>query len=177
MVVSQDGEVTAYQFYPAVMHSAARMTYNEVADILADENGEQAKKRPGIVPHLQHLNQVFRALLKARQERGAIDFETTETYIVCNALGKIEKIIPRTRNDAHRLIEECMLSANVCAADFLLRHKHPGTFRIHATPTEEKLNQLRTFLKQVGLNLAGGNKPSARDYAAVMGRLARMPLP
>ncbi|GAA0433729.1 hypothetical protein GCM10009094_42620 [Massilia aurea] len=175
MVVSQDGEVTAYQFYPAVMHSAARMTYNEVADILADENGEQAKKRPGIVPHLQHLNQVFRALLKARQERGAIDFETTETYIVCNALGKIEKIIPRTRNDAHRLIEECMLSANVCAADFLLRHKHPGTFRIHATPTEEKLNQLRTFLKQVGLNLAGGNKPSARDYAAVMQQIKERP--
>ncbi|MBB6132721.1 ribonuclease R [Massilia aurea] len=175
MVVSQDGEVTAYQFYPAVMHSAARMTYNEVADILADENGEQAKNRPGIVPHLQHLNQVFRALLKARQERGAIDFETTETYIVCNALGKIEKIIPRTRNDAHRLIEECMLSANVCAADFLLRHKHPGTFRIHATPTEEKLNQLRTFLKQVGLNLAGGNKPSARDYAAVMQQIKERP--
>lgn len=175
MVVSQDGEVTAYQFYPAVMHSAARMTYNEVADILADENGEQAQKRPGIVPHLQHLNQVFRALLKARQERGAIDFETTETYIVCNALGKIEKIIPRTRNDAHRLIEECMLSANVCAADFLLRHKHPGTFRIHATPTEEKLNQLRTFLKQVGLNLAGGNKPSARDYAAVMQQIKERP--
>jgi len=175
MVVSQDGEVTAYQFYPAVMHSAARMTYNEVADILADANGEQAQKRPGIVPHLQHLNQVFRALLKARQERGAIDFETTETYIVCNALGKIEKIIPRTRNDAHRLIEGCMLSANVCAADFLLRHKHPGTFRIHATPTEEKLNQLRTFLKQVGLNLAGGNKPSARDYAAVMQQIKERP--
>ena len=175
MVVSLDGEVTAYQFYPAVMHSAARMTYNEVADILADANGEQAQKRPGIVPHLQHLNQVFRALLKARQERGAIDFETTETYIVCNALGKIEKIIPRTRNDAHRLIEECMLSANVCAADFLLRHKHPGTFRIHATPTEEKLNQLRTFLKQVGLNLAGGNKPSARDYAAVMQQIKERP--
>ena len=175
MVVSQDGEVTAYQFYPAVMHSAARLTYNQVAEILEDANGEQAQERPGIVPHLQNLNQVFRALLKARHERGAIDFETTETYIVCNALGKIEKIIPRTRNDAHRLIEECMLSANVCAADFLLRHKHPGTFRVHATPTEEKLNQLRTFLKQVGLNLAGGNKPNARDYAAVMQQIKERP--
>src|SRR5690606_33542735 len=166
MVITEDGEVTAYQFYPAVMHSAARLTYNQVADILADTNGEEANARPGIVPHLQNLNQAFRALLKARQERGAIDFETTETYIVCNPLGKIEKIIPRTRNDAHRLIEECMLAANVCAADFLLRHNHPGTFRVHAVPTEEKLNQLRTFLKQVGLNLGGGNKPSARDYAA-----------
>ncbi|WP_312162006.1 ribonuclease R [Massilia timonae] len=175
MVVTEDGEVTAYQFYPAVMHSAARLTYNQVADILASTDGEEAQKRPAIVPHLLNLNQVFRALLKARQERGAIDFETTETYIVCNALGKIEKIIPRTRNDAHRLIEECMLAANVCAADFLLRHKHPGTFRVHAVPTEEKLNQLRTFLKQVGLNLGGGSKPTARDYAAVMQEIRERP--
>lgn len=175
MVVTADGDVTAYQFYPAVMHSAARLTYNQVADILADVDGEEAHKRPGIVPHLLNLNQAFRALLKARQQRGAIDFETTETYIVCNALGKIEKIIPRTRNDAHRLIEECMLAANVCAADFLLRHKHPGTFRVHAVPTEEKLNQLRTFLKQVGLNLGGGNKPTARDYAAVMQQIKERP--
>lgn len=175
MVITADGEVTAYQFYPAVMHSAARLTYNQVADILLDTDGEEAAKRPGIVPHLLNLNDAFRALLKARQERGAIDFETTETYIVCNPLGKIEKIIPRTRNDAHRLIEECMLAANVCAADFLLRHKHPGTFRVHAVPTEEKLNQLRTFLKQVGLNLGGGNKPTARDYAAVMREIRERP--
>ncbi|WP_179119121.1 ribonuclease R [Massilia sp. KIM] len=175
MVVSAEGEVKAYQFYPAVMHSAARLTYNEVAEILGNTSGPEAQRRPGIVPHLLNLNEVFRALLKARQERGAIDFETTETYIVCNPLGKIEKIIPRTRNDAHRLIEECMLAANVCAADFLIRHKHPGTFRIHAVPTEEKLNQLRTFLKQVGLNLGGGSKPSARDYAEVMQQIKERP--
>ncbi|MFC0254009.1 ribonuclease R [Massilia consociata] len=175
MVVSQDGEVKAYQFYPAVMHSAARLTYDEVAEILGNTNGPEAQRRPGIVPHLLNLNEVFRALLKARQERGAIDFETTETYIVCNAVGKIEKIIPRTRNDAHRLIEECMLAANVCAADLLIRHKHPGTFRIHAVPTEEKLNQLRTFLKLVGLNLGGGSKPTARDYAEVMQRIKERP--
>ena len=175
MVITEDGNVTAYQFYPAVMHSAARLTYNQVAEILGDTDGEEAHNRPGIVPHLLNLNDAFHALLKARQERGAIDFETTETYIVCNPLGKIEKIIPRTRNDAHRLIEECMLAANVCAADFLLRHKHPGTFRVHATPTEEKLNQLRTFLKLVGLNLGGGNKPTARDYAAVMKQIRERP--
>ncbi|WP_027865062.1 ribonuclease R [Massilia alkalitolerans] len=175
MVVTEDGEVTAYQFYPAVMHSAARLTYNEVAEILGNTGGPEAQRRPGIVPHLLHLNEVFRALLKARQERGAIDFETTETYIVCNAVGKIEKIIPRTRNDAHRLIEECMLAANVCAADLLIRHKHPGTFRIHGTPTEEKLLQLRTFLKLVGLNLGGGTKPTARDYAEVMQKIKERP--
>jgi ribonuclease R len=175
MVVTTDGEVKAYQFYPAVMHSAARLTYNEVAAILGNTNGPEAGRRPGIVPHLLNLNEVFRALLKARQERGAIDFETTETYIVCNAMGKIEKILPRTRNDAHRLIEECMLAANVCAADFLIRHDQPSTFRIHAVPTEEKLNQLRTFLKQVGLNLGGGTTPQARDYAELMQRIKERP--
>ncbi|GAB3457843.1 ribonuclease R [Massilia terrae] len=175
MVVSAEGEVTAYQFYPAVMHSAARLTYTAVADILANPKGEEAKRRAPIVPQLLNLNEVFHALLKARQERGAIDFETTETYIVCNELGKIEKILPRTRNDAHRLIEECMLAANVCAADLLIRHKHPGTFRIHATPSEEKLNQLRTFLKQAGLNLAGGTSPSAGDYAALMQQIKERP--
>jgi ribonuclease R len=175
MVVTAAGEVTAYQFYPAVMHSAARLTYNAVADILANPKGEEAQRRQAIVPHLQNLNAVFRALLAARQERGAIDFETTETYIVCNPQGKIEKILPRTRNDAHRLIEECMLAANVCAADLLIRHKHPGTFRIHATPTEEKLNQLRTFLKQAGLNLNGGTSPSASDYAALMQQIKGRP--
>ena len=175
MVVTAKGEVTAYQFYPAVMHSAARLTYNQVAEVLADPQGEEAARRPAVVPHLLNLNAVFHALLGARQERGAIDFETTETYIVCNAMGKIEKIIPRTRNDAHRLIEECMLAANVCAADLLIRHKHPGTFRIHAVPTEEKLNQLRTFLKQTGLNLGGGNKPAAADYAALMREIKDRP--
>lgn len=175
MVVSSTGEVTAYQFYPAVIHSAARLTYNEVADILGNTAGPEAARRPAIVPHLLNLYDVYHALHKARQVRGAIDFETTETYIVCNALGKIEKIIPRTRNDAHKVIEECMLAANVCAADLLIRHKHPGTYRIHASPTEEKLNQVRTFLKQVGLNLAGGDKPSANDYAVLMKQVKERP--
>jgi ribonuclease R len=100
MVVTSEGEVSAYQFYPAVMHSAARMTYNEVAAILGNTGGPEAGRRPGIVPHLLHLNEVFRALLKARQERGAIDFETTETYIVCNPMGKIEKILPHPQRRA-----------------------------------------------------------------------------
>jgi ribonuclease R len=174
-VVTAKGEVKAYQFYPAVIHSAARLTYTEVAAILSNTKGAEAEKRATIVPHLLHLNEVFNALLKARIARGAIDFETTETYIVCNSLGKIEKIIPRTRNDAHRLIEECMLAANVCAADLLLRHKHPGTYRIHAAPTKEKLKTLREFLKQVGLSLNGGDSPSASDYAELMKKVKERP--
>jgi ribonuclease R len=174
-VVSDKGEIKAYQFYPAVIHSAARLTYNEVADILGNTAGPEAQRRPAIVPHLLNLYDVYHALNKARQERGAIDFETTETYIVCNALGKIEKIIPRTRNDAHKVIEECMLAANVCAADLLIRHKHPGTYRIHAQPTKEKLTQVRTFLQQVGLSLQGGDKPTAGDYAALMKQVKERP--
>ncbi len=174
-VITAKGEIKAYQFYPAVIHSAARLTYTEVASILANTKGPEAARRIGLVPHLTHLYEVFQALLTARQARGAIDFETTETYIVCNAAGKIEKILPRTRNDAHRLIEECMLAANVCAADLLKRHDHPALYRIHAGPTKEKLTTLRTFLKQVGLTLGGGDTPSASDYAELMPKVKARP--
>jgi ribonuclease R len=174
-VITAKGEIKAYQFYPAVIHSAARLTYDEVATILANTKGTDAAKRPALVPHLLHLHEVYHALLKARHVRGAIDFETTETYIVCNANGKIEQILPRTRNDAHKLIEECMLAANVCAADLLERHKQPSLYRVHATPTKEKLNQVRTFLKQVGLHLGGGDKPSASDYAELMPKVKARP--
>lgn len=175
MVITQDGEVAAYQFYPAVIHSAARFTYTEVAAILGNTKGPEAAKRLTLVPHLLHLYEVFQSLLKARHARGAIDFETTETYIVCNPSGKIEKILPRTRNDAHKLIEECMLAANVCAANLLETYKHPGTYRIHAGPTKEKLTQVRNFLKQVGLFLNGGDKPSASDYAELMNKIKGRP--
>ncbi|MBR7792402.1 ribonuclease R [Undibacterium sp. FT147W] len=175
MVITQDGDIKAYQFYPAVIHSAARFTYTEVAEILGNTKGTAAAKRMSLVPHLSNLYAVFQSLLKARQARGAIDFETTETYIICNAAGKIERIVPRTRNDAHKLIEECMLAANVCAANLLETYKHPGTYRIHAGPTKEKLTQVRNFLKQVGLFLGGGDSPSASDYAALMEKVKGRP--
>ncbi|HEY5799855.1 MAG TPA: ribonuclease R [Burkholderiaceae bacterium] len=174
-VITAEGEIKAYQFYPAVIHSHARLTYTEVAEILGNINGPEAARRPAIVPHLQNLYEVYHALRKARLARGAIDFETTETYIICNPNGKIEKIVPRTRNDAHKVIEECMLAANVCAADLLLRHKQPGTFRIHAGPTKEKLTQVRNFLKQVGLHLGGNDSPAAGDYAALMKQIVTRP--
>ncbi len=174
-VITNKGVLKAYQFYPAVIHSAARMTYTEVAAILGNTRGPEAARRPALVPHLQNLYEVYQVLLKARHERGAIDFETTETYIVCNAAGKIEQILPRTRNDAHRVIEECMLAANVCAADLLERYEHPGVYRVHAPPTKEKLTQLRTFLKQVGLHLPGGDDPSASHYAELLNKVKDRP--
>ncbi len=175
MIVTARGEVKAYQFYPGVMHSAARLTYTEVAAVLKNTKGPEAARRAALLPQLQNLYGVYKALFAARQKRGAIDFDTTETYIVCNAQGKIEQIVPRTRNDAHKLIEECMLAANVCAADFLKRNKHPGLFRVHAGPTPEKLENLRSFLRGMGLTLSGGDKPHASDYAALMAQIRDRP--
>ncbi|MEY3571482.1 MAG: Ribonuclease [Pseudomonadota bacterium] len=174
-VISAKGDIQAYQFYPAVIHSAARLTYTEVAAVLGNTRGPEATRRAALLPHLQNLYDLFQVLLQSRRLRGAIDFETTETYIVCNAAGKIEQILPRTRNDAHKLIEECMLAANVCAADFMERNKHYGMFRIHAGPTEQKLNQLRTFLKQLGLSLGGSGSPAASDYAELMEKIKLRP--
>ncbi|MEX3583388.1 MAG: ribonuclease R [Burkholderia sp.] len=175
MVVTARGEVKGYQFYPAVIHSAARLTYTEVAAVLGNTKGPEAARRAELLPYLQNLYGVFKALFAARQKRGAIDFDTTETYIVCNAQGKIEQILPRQRNDAHKLIEECMLVANVCAADFMKRHKQPGLYRVHVGPTAEKLENLRSFLRGIGLTLGGGDIPHASDYAALMAKIRDRP--
>ena len=174
-LVYPNGQVEAYQFYPAVMHSAARLTYTEVAAILKSQKGPEAIVYSSLVPHLLDLYGLYKVLAKAREERGAIDFETVETYIVSNAAGKIEKILPRVRNDAHKLIEECMLVANVCAADFIKTHNHPGTYRVHAQPNEQKLEQVRSFLAQLGLSLAGGDSPSPSDYAVLIKQIDERP--
>jgi len=175
MVINPEGAIAAYQFFNGVIHSAARLTYNEVFSALSAPEGPTAEARAAIVPQLHALNHVFHALLAARESRGAIDFDTVETYIVCDPQGKIEKILPRTRNDAHKLIEECMLAANVCAADFMTRAKHPGLYRVHDGPTPEKLANLRSFLKTLGLMLAGGDDPQASDYATLATKIRARP--
>ncbi|PIT77586.1 ribonuclease R [Limnohabitans sp. B9-3] len=167
MMITSTGDVQAYQFYPAVMHSHARFTYTEVAAILSNTRGPEAAKRKERIPDLLNLHDVYGALLKARHARGAVDFETTETQIVCDDSGRIEKIIPRTRNDAHKLIEEAMLAANVCSADFILQSKQPGLFRVHEGPTPEKIEILRGFLKASGVNMSVGNDPKPSDFQAI----------
>ena len=144
MLVSPTGEVEAYQFFPAVICSHARFTYTEVAAILANTRGPEAAKRKDLVPHLLHLHEVYRALLKERARRGAVDFETTETQILCDENGRIEKIVPRTRTEAHKLIEEAMLAANVCSADFIAQAKHPALYRVHEGPTPRSAPCFRT---------------------------------
>ena len=176
MVVSAEGEVTAYQFYDAVIHSAARFTYNEVWSMLSSPAGSTVTPaKMAMLPMLTQLYALYHAFAEARSRRGAIDFETTETYIVANPEGRIEEILPRTRNDAHKLIEECMLAGNVCAADLMTRKKHDGLYRVHDGPTPDKLTNLRAFLKTLGLTLAGGDEPHASDYSAVIERIRHRP--
>lgn len=167
MLVNAKGEVHAYQFYPAVMFSQARFTYTEVAAILANTRGPEAAQRKALVPHLLDLHDVYQALLKERGERGAVDFETTETQIVCDEAGRIEKIVPRTRNVAHRLIEEAMLAANVCSADFISQSKHVGLYRVHEGPTPEKKDMLRNYLKAAGVGMTISDDPEPGEFQKI----------
>jgi len=167
MLVTPDGGVQAYQFYPAVICSHARFTYTEVAAILTNTRGVEAQRRTELVPHLLHLHEVYRALLRQRGQRGAVDFDTTETQIICDDNGRIEKIVPRTRTEAHRLIEEAMLAANVCAAEFIAQAKHAGLFRVHEGPTPEKRTLLQNYLRVLGLGYTLSEEPKPAEFQAI----------
>jgi ribonuclease R len=167
MLIDEDGQVFAYQFYQAVMHSHARFTYTDVAAILSNTRGPQAAKHKDRVQDLIHLHDIYRSLLKGREKRGAVDFETTETQIICDDSGRIEKIVPRVRTQAHRLIEEAMLAANVCSADFILQAKHPAVFRVHEGPTPEKRETLRNYLKAMGVPATLSENPSPGQFQAI----------
>ncbi|HEY9572034.1 MAG TPA: ribonuclease R [Pusillimonas sp.] len=162
------GSITAYQFYEAVIHSHARTTYNDVWAALQQPTGPAGQSMQAVLPHIQNLYELYQLFAEARVKRGAIDFDTVETRIVCNPLGKIERIEAYTRNDAHKLIEECMLAANTCAAEFMTRNKRLGLYRVHEGPTPEKLKSLRDYLRNLGLTLDGGDDPSTTDYARLI---------
>ncbi|HWV15069.1 MAG TPA: ribonuclease R [Cellvibrio sp.] len=171
MTITDSGKITGYQFYEGVMHSHARLTYTKVGEILTGEGDNATALREeykAIVPQLELLHELYKCLRVAREERGAIDFETVETRIQFNEERKIERIVPIKRNDAHKLIEECMLCANVCSAKFLEKHDLVGLYRVHEGPTEQKLANLREFLAELGLGLAGGSEPTSGDYQQLM---------
>ena len=179
MTISAAGNISGYTFYQAVMRSHARLTYNKVSAMLEHPDTEQGYKLSAhyadLLPHLHNLYGLYKLLRKARTERGAIDFETTETKIVFDAQRKIEEIVPVHRNDAHKIVEECMLCANVATARFLKKHKIPALYRVHDGPSEERLGNLRLFLGELGLQLGGGDKPSSADYQALLGQVADRP--
>jgi len=168
MQIDDSGKILKYRFLEAVMRSRARLTYTKVAAMLADKDAVLQREYADVVPHLETLYGLYHILHSARMKRGAVDFELPETRILFDANRKIERILPLQRNDAHRLIEECMLAANVCAAEILRKNKVPAPYRIHEGPTAEKLSNLREFLTEMGLSLGGGDKPQAQHYSKLI---------
>jgi len=199
MTISESGSVSGYKFSEGIIHSHARLTYTQVGQALdntevkvsgvakflskilpkalqpkpaADAVREQLAD---VMPHLEQLHRLYKALRVARTERGAIDFDTVETRILFDENRKISEIVPTIRNDAHKLIEECMLAANVCAARFLERHELPALYRVHEGPKAEKLENLRSFLGELGLSLPGGEKPEPGHYQALLQSIEERP--
>ncbi len=164
LYINEQGQVTRSRFFDAVMSSHARLTYNEVAKMLVDGDQALAEKYKALMPHLQELYALYKVMRVSREQRGAMDFDTQETRIIFGAERKIEKIVPVVRNDAHKLIEEFMITANMAAARFLNSKKMPKLLRIHDGPSADKLLNLKTFLGELGLSLGGGAKPTPLDY-------------
>ena len=180
MEVTESGEVASYKFFEAVIYSHARLTYNEVADMLqapanATEEKIQAKLREryaGVTENLDNLYSLYKALRAFRSRSGAMDFDSTETRMVFGEDKKIREIVPVERNDAHRLIEECMLCANVSAAQLLEHCNLPALYRVHDGPNPDKLEGLREFLSEMGLYLGGGEEPTPTDYQKTLLQIA-----
>ncbi|WP_203142456.1 ribonuclease R [Marinobacter mangrovi] len=179
MTISANGRISSYTFYQGVMHSKARLTYTSVSDMLERPGSGIGRKLRSqyahVAPHLDDLYALYKVLRAARTERGAIDFETTETRVIFDASRKIEEIVPVQRNDAHKIVEECMLCANVATARFLKRHKMPALYRVHDGPAEERLAAVRLFLGELGLQLGGGEKPTSADYQALLEQVRDRP--
>ncbi len=174
MDVGATGAIKKYRFYRAIMHSTARLTYTQVWQWLSDPAGVPAERR-ALQPQLANLHTLYKALAAAREKRGAIDFDTVEMQLEFDVRGKIVRVVPLARNDAHRLIEECMLAANVCTAQFLAEHKQPALYRVHEGPPPDKLAALKEFLGGCGLTLGGGDDPTASDYAQLLLKIKDRP--
>lgn len=174
MTISVSGKLSSYKFYEAVMNSHARLTYTKVSKILQGDEELREHYQP-LVPHLQHLHDLYKALESAREERGAISFESEEAKFIFNAERRIERIEPVQRNDAHKLIEECMILANIAAARFVEKNEEPALYRVHDHPKEESVMNLRSVFSELGLTLPGGMTPAPKDYAQVMHDVAERP--
>jgi ribonuclease R len=167
MIITNTGEITNYRFYPAIMRSHARLTYKKVAKILNGDNN--LKRRYSLLlPHIQNLHSLYKILYQIRREQGTLEFEMPEIKVEFGAGRKIKRLYPAIRNDAHRIIEECMLCANVCAAKFLLKHKCNALYRVHDGPDATKFADLKKFLLELGLTIGGGDLPEPIDYAKLI---------
>ncbi|ROP60113.1 RNAse R [Enterobacter sp. BIGb0383] len=174
MTIAASGRLTSYTFYEAVMRSHARLTYNKVWHMLQGDADLRAQYAPLVKP-VEELHNLYKALEKAREQRGGISFESEEAKFIFNAERRIERIEQTQRNDAHKLIEECMILANISAARLVEKASEPALFRIHDKPTNDAITAFRSVLSELGLELPGGNKPEPRDYAALLVSIADRP--
>lgn len=174
MTISAQGKLTTSKFYEAVMSSHARLTYNKVWRIIEGDEELREHYRP-LVAALEELHVMYKKLDEARAERGGIAFETEEAKFIFNAERRIERVEPTVRNDAHKLIEECMILANISAARFVEKHNEPALFRVHDRPSDDHISALKSVLSELGLTLGGGMKPEPKDYAQLMEELADRP--
>lgn len=174
MTVSATGKLSTYKFYEAVMRSHARLTYTKVWHMLQGDAELRAHYQP-LVGGLEELHKMYQVLDKAREERGGIAFETEEAKFIFNAERRIERVESMVRNDAHKLIEECMILANISAARFVEKNQEPALFRVHDRPSEDHVLALRSVLGELGLELKGGMKPEPKDYAELMTLVADRP--
>ena len=174
MTVSATGKLSGSKFYPAVMRSHARFTYTKVAAIL---DGDEAlvNEYQALVPDLKNLENMYHALTDARLKRGAIAFETQESIFLFNEDKKIDSVVPLIRNDAHKIIEECMILANVATAKFIEKHEKPGLFRVHEKPNEDKYRNFITYLNELGLSMPVKEEPEPRDYGDILAKVAGRP--
>jgi len=174
MTISGAGKLSGSKFYPAVMRSHARFTYTKVAAILDGDEALSAEYQ-NLVPDLKNLEQMYHALTDARLKRGAIAFETQESIFLFNEDKKIDSVVPLIRNDAHKIIEECMIMANVATAKFIEKHEKPGLFRVHDKPSEDKYRNFITYLNELGLSLPAKEEPEPRDYGDILAKVAGRP--
>ncbi|MDC9620922.1 ribonuclease R [Xenorhabdus sp. XENO-7] len=174
MTISAQGKLSSYKFYEAVMNSHARLTYTKVWKILQGDQELREHYQP-LVTNIEYLHELYQALEQAREQRGAISFESEEAKFIFNAERRIERIEPVTRNDAHKLIEECMILANIAAARFVEKNNEPALYRVHDRPREESILNLRSVFNELGLSLLGGMKPEPKDYAQLMKDVAERP--
>tara|TARA_R110002073_G_scaffold209161_2_gene369627 strand:- start:14128 stop:16287 length:2160 start_codon:yes stop_codon:yes gene_type:complete len=166
--IDAKGKVKHSSFFKGIIKSAARLTYTEMSAIVVEKNSDARQKHEALVNHLDDLYQLYQLLHGERKKQGLIDFSSLESRFEFNDKGHIEAIHTAERNEAHRLIEEMMLVANVAAGEFLEKNEIPAMYRIHETPKLDKLENVRSLLSQLGLSLGGGEEPTSKDYAKLM---------
>ena len=195
MNIDQSGRITAFRFAEALIRSRERLTYTHVAKmmdgkVLAQQNRDERVEDPDATPgqaisgrkkteylceHINRLHSLYQVLMSARQRRGAMTFETVDVRFEFDQNRKIKQVVPIHRNDAHKLIEECMLCANICAAEFLAKNELPGLYRVHMPPANKKLAALRDYLAELGLWLGGGEQPTPADFKTLVEAMGDRP--